>query len=291
MTTQLDLDKHKGTGQTEVMLRKRWLHNKGVIQSKPVQLSFLFTEFMGEREDLRHIPNDYGRSSLFTSRNKNIPRRALVHEKLFHYNEFVSILYSGVELRAEDDEIVWLQILKYGEIVPLGQEFEFSIKDLVRDVGWSKNGRYYDKARECISRLRGNEVLAKNTKAYGTSGEISLIKSYTSTNDSDGKQTHYKACLDPNLVVMFAGSSFTSHKWDVYRKLSPVARRLTDYIESHRNPLPLKIDRFLNMCGSDNKTLTSWRQTVKKACLEVEVAAVHKRVKLMKDDFINFVGD
>ena len=100
-----------------------------------------------------------------------------MHEKLFHYNESVSILYTGIELRAEDDEIVWLQILKAIRTkCSSGEPFEFSIRCLVRDVNWSKNGRYYDKVRECISRLKANEIWALNTKAYGKSGAISRFK-------------------------------------------------------------------------------------------------------------------
>ena len=110
-----------------------------------------------------------------------------MHETLFHYNEHISILYTGIELRAEDDELVWLQILNYAQKVVLGQPFEFSVKDLVADVGWHKNGRYYDKARECISRLKASEVLALNNKAYGKSGAISLIQNYTVLNDEHGK--------------------------------------------------------------------------------------------------------
>jgi hypothetical protein len=167
-----------------------------------------------------------------------------MHEKLFHYNEHVSILYTGIELRAEDDEIVWLQILNYGQRVPLGEPFEFSVKDLVSDVGWHKNGRYYDKARECISRLKANEVLALNTKAYGKSGAISLIQNYSAVNDAEGKPTQYRVWIDPNLIVLFAGNTFTSHAWEVYRDLSPVARRLADYIESHKHPYPLALEKF-----------------------------------------------
>lgn len=115
--------------------RTAYLHSKGIRPSAPAQLDLIFPR-VGERLDLRHLPNDYARSSLFTARNKREPRRHLTQEKLFHYNEHVTILYTGIELRAEDDEIVWLQILNYGQRVPLGEPFEFSIKDLVRDVGW-----------------------------------------------------------------------------------------------------------------------------------------------------------
>lgn len=270
--------------QVEKLQLKAYLRGKGVSPTSTHQLSLLFPN-IGERGHLRHIPNDYARSSLFTARNKNEPRKSLVHQKLFHYNEYVSILYSGIELRAEDDEIIWLQILSYGQSVPLGEQFEFSIKDLITDVNWSKNGRYYDKARECISRLRANEVLALNNKAYGKSGSISLIANYTVINDADGKPTKYRACIDPGLIVLFAGNTFTSHAWEAYRNLSPVARRLADYIESHKHPFPLSVDTFKQMCGSSSVSLTSWKQTVKRACLEIERLSIAHAI--VRNNFIH----
>lgn len=262
------------TCKIEELQRKGYLNSRGIDPKAPFQLDLIFPDIVTDREDLRHIPNDYARSSLFTARNKNKPRKTLFREKLFHYNESVSLLYTGIELRAEDDEISWLQILNYGKSVPFGESFEFSIKDLVNDLNWSKNGRYYDKARECISRLRANEVLALNTKAYGTSGSISLIQNYSAVNDAEGKPTRYRVWIDPNLIVLFAGNTFTSHSWEIYRELTPVARRLADYIESHKYPFPLALEKFRQMCGSNDAQITSWRQTVKKACAEVQAAAV-----------------
>lgn len=285
MKTASEVADTNSVGQVEKLQRKAYLKSKGIDPNSCFQLDLLFPETVGDRGDLRHIPNDYARSSLFTARNKREPRKTLMHEKLFHFNESVSILYTGIELRAEDDEIVWLQILNYGKTVPLGEPFEFSIKDLVRDVSWSKNGRYYDKARECISRLKANEVLALNTKAYGKSGAISLIQNYTAVNDADGKPTHYRVWIDPNLIVLFAGNTFTSHTWLTYRKLSPVARRLADYIESHKHPFPLTLEKFRRMCGSNDASVTSWRQTVKKACSEAETAGIASRV-FIKEGFI-----
>lgn len=250
--------------------RNAYLHAKNIKPGQPHQLDLLFPTSVARRGDLRHIPNDYARSSLFTARNKREPRKILVREKLFHYNEYVSILYSGIELRAEDDEIICLQIFNYGQSVPLGQPFDFSIKDLVHDVNWSKNGHYYDKARECISRLKASEILALNHKAYGDSGSVSLIEKYTTVNDADGKPTKYRVWLDPDLIVLFAGGTFTSHNWGIYRELSPVARRLCDYIESHKYPNPLALETFRHMCGSNDSSLASWRQTVNRACSQVK---------------------
>jgi hypothetical protein len=273
-------------GQIEKIQRKAYLNSKGINPGVQHQLDLIFPVTVGNRDDLRHIPNDYARSSLFTARNKSEPRRTLMHEKLFHYNEYISILYTGIELRAEDDELVWLQILSFGQSVVLGQPFEFSIKDLVRDVDWAKNGRNYDRARECITRLKANEVLALNSKAYGTSGAISLIQNYIAANDSGGKPTQYRVWIDPNLIILFAGNTFTSHSWEIYRKLSPVARRLADHIESHKQPFALDLIKFRQMCGSSDASITSWRQTVNRACAEVEKAKIATWARLNKDDKI-----
>jgi hypothetical protein len=278
------------SGVIDQARRKAYLNDRGIPPSGQFQLDLLFPDTIGDRDGLRHIPNDVARSSIFTARNKREPRRTLMHEKLFHYNEHVSILFTGIELRAEDDEIVWLQILNYGQRAPLGEPFEFSIKDLVADVGWHKNGRYYDKARECISRLKANEVMAFNTKAYGTSGAISLIQNYTAVNDADGKPTQFRVWIDPNLIVLFAGNTFTSHTWEVYRELSPVARRLADYIESHKHPYPLGLEKFRQMCGSANEHSASWRKTVRRACLEVQEAGIAKTAFLSRDDQIRCDG-
>lgn len=276
-------ENNKGLFDIDKTQRNAYLHSKGIRPGSQFQLDLLFPN-IAEHENLRHIPNDYARSSLFTARSKSEPRRTLMREKLFHYNEHIKILYTGIELRAEDDEIVWLQILNYGRGVPLGEPFDFSIKDLVQDVGWHKNGRYYDKARECITRLKANEVLALNSKAYGKSGAISLIKDYTTLNDKAGSPTYYRVLIDPNLVLLFAGNTFTSHAWEIYRGLSPVARRLADYIESHKHPNPLSLEKFREMCDSRDSNTKSWRQTVKKACDEIQNANIAKLAKLSDED-------
>ena len=96
--------------------------------------------------------------------------------------------------------------------------------------------------------------------------------------DADGKPTQFRVWIDPNLILLFAGNTFTSHAWEIYRDLSPVARRLADYIESHKHPYSLGIEKFRQMCGSADTSATSWRQTVKRACVEVEQKGDRKSV-------------
>ena len=155
----------------------------------------------------------------------------------------------------------------------------------------TRTGATTTRPRECISRLKANEVLALNSKAYGKSGAISLIQNYTAINDENGKPTQYRVWIDPNLIVLFAGNTFTSHSWEAYRDLSPVARRLADYIESHKHPFPLALSKFREMCGSTDASTSSWRQTVKKACAEVQAAQIAKVAFLSDDDQIRCANE
>ena len=98
-------DEHLGSVDKSIERAQRnaFLNSKGIKPNSQFQLDLIFPDTIGDRDDLRHIPNDYARSSIFTARNKREPRRTLMHEKLFHYNENVTIYYTGIELRAEDD--------------------------------------------------------------------------------------------------------------------------------------------------------------------------------------------
>ena len=88
------------------------------------------------------------------------------------------------------------------------------------------------------------------------------------------------------MIVLFAGNTFTSHSWEVYRDLSPVARRLADYVVSHKHPFSLGLAKFQQMCGSSDANLTSWRQTVRKACAEIQETKIAVVARLSKDDKI-----
>ena len=250
------------------MQRNAYLHSKGINPNAPMQLDLIFSDLLS-RNDLRHIPNDCARSSLFTTRHRREPRKAMQQEKLFSYNESVELQYTGIELRAEDDELIWLQMIHYGRTVAMGEPYVFTVKEIVKDLGWAKNGRNYDRVRESISRLKANEIKIKNTKAYGKGGSMSLIQEYEEVNDEDGKAHFFSVYINPNLIALFAGNTFSSHHWLSYRELSPVARRLADYIQSHKHPFNLDLNRFRKMCGSSTLAMKSWTQTVKKACQEV----------------------
>ena len=63
-----------------------------------------------------------------------------------------------IELRADDDELVFAQVLEYAKRTALGEPVSFTFYELCQDLGWSINGRYYTKAEECLSRLQATAM-------------------------------------------------------------------------------------------------------------------------------------
>ena len=76
-------------------------------------------------DEARAMPNEVCRSAIFTVRHRGKKRDPLVNQAIFMLGDGV-ITYTGIELRAEDDELVWQQILNRAKRGPLGQWIEFT---------------------------------------------------------------------------------------------------------------------------------------------------------------------
>jgi hypothetical protein len=255
--------------------RDAYLRSHGINPNEAMQLEIW-------PDDMRAIPNDYARSALFTIRNKSEERAALQGAVLFHMDKAITVVYTGIELRADDDELVWQQILNYAKRQVLGEPVLFGLNQLCRDVGWAKNGRNFDRARACISRLKANEVLVINSNK-GMRTAVSLIAKYEVDGDNDKKGSQYRAWIHADLTMLFAGQNYTRLNWDKYRDLTPTARRLYDYFASHKSPFPIALEKFAFLCGSSNTKSRSWAQKVKAACKELIAAGLVKNAWVAKD--------
>lgn len=231
-------------------------------QMKEQQLSLF--DIAPWSDNMRALPNDYARSALFTVRNKRTERAALQGHPIYHVNKDVSITYTGVELRAEDDELVWQQVLEYGKRTPLGDPVTFTLYELCQDLGWSINGTYYKKAEQCLSRLQAS-AMQFSSKRIGRLESLSLIRRFRIL-DRGKKTSRCQVLIDEEMVVLFAGDHYSKFIWDKYRKLPPTARRMFDYFASHQQPYPLKLETFRLMCGSESTREKKWREQVNAAC-------------------------
>lgn len=252
--------------------RQAYLRQRGVDPTKPMQLPIW-------DEDLRGIPNDFGRSSMFVVRNKREKRSVMQAAPLFHTDSGVRITYTGIELRADDDLKVWQQLTHYGRMVPLGEPVVFTMRQFLSDLKWPMNGGYYRAVRECIGRLKATAVNISHAR-LGRGVGVSLITryEYDGENAAGGRAGLYRVWLDKDLMVLYAGDNYTLIPSLVNHDLSPVARRLYDYIGSHKKPYPLALDSFHKLCGSSCKDTYKWAQIVKRACLEVQNAGLVKSV-------------
>ena len=260
--------------RVDQMQREAYLRSRGVDPHGPFQLEIW-------PDDVREIPNDYARSAIFTVRNKKEPRASLQGALVFHVEKAVKITFTGIELRAEDDELVWQQILNYAKHKTLGEPIEFNLHELCRELNWSINGRNYEKARMSISRLKANEVKVENERA-GRGSAISLIREYDFQGDGD-KGTKYRIWIHPDLILLFAGNTSTRIVWAQYRDLPPIARRLYDYFASHKQPFPLRLDTFYKMCASTCSTEKKWRAMVRAACAALVTAGLVKKAWIHAD--------
>ena len=176
------------------------------------------------------------------------------------------------------------------------------------DLGWANNGENYNKIRNIISRLQATGVLIKNKLTYGDLSKfplngqqkkkcsekiaavtypIRLIADYAEYEKIDGMPTKYLISLDKRLIFLFAGGLFSYLHWEDYKKLTPTGRRLTDYILSHKEPLPLAVQSFLRMCGADTAEQPAFRQNAaaKTVCAELVKKGIVKSAEV-KDGFI-----
>jgi hypothetical protein len=234
-------------------------------QIKELQLSLF--DLAPWADDMRAMPNDLARAALFTTRNKKTPREVRLQHMIFHVNKDVQITYTGIELRADDDELVWQQILEYAKRSPVGTPVSFTFYQLCTDLGWPINGRYYDKAEECLTRLQATAMQFSSGR-IGRLESISLIHRFR-VLDRGKKTSKCQVEIDQEMVVLFAGDHYSRFVWEKYRELSPTARRMFDYFVSHKEPFPLKLETFRLMCGSDSSRVKKWREQSGIACDEL----------------------
>lgn len=235
-------------------------------------------------DSMRAIPNDLARCAVFTVRNKSVPRVACTQLPVFHYNRDVTMLFTGTELRAFDDELVWLQVMEYVKRQPLGDLVQFSFYRMCIDLDWPKNGQNYKRIEQSLSRLFAAAIQI-------TSERLGRLESVKFLNEfrMEGRNTARPVCVvqvDPRILLLFAGDYYTSVTWEKYRTLSPTARRLFDYLASHRAPHPLPLMVFQKICGSSSSRMKKWREQCRDACAELVATGLVDAARVTSDDRI-----
>lgn len=249
-------------------------------QIKEMQLSLF--DIAPWADHMRGMPNDFGRSAIFTARNKRTPRAELKDEAIFHVMKDVKITYTGTELRTYDDELVWLQVIEYAKRVPVGQPVTFTFYELCGDLDWPVNGQYYQKIENCLTRLQ-TTALKFSSSRVGRLESLSLIRRFGFLDRNEKRKSRCQVFLEEEIIVLFAGEHYAKFVWEKYRKLSGIARRMFDYFATHKDPFPLPLENFHLLCKSDATLAKKWREQSKGACKELQESGLVKAVWVNDD--------
>ncbi len=213
------------------------------------------------RDHLRGLPNAMARSALFTCANHRAPRIEFKREKIATVANY-EIHYTGSELR-QDDEDVFLQIVHYARIQPLGDVVEISGNALLRALGWNSSSKSYARLRDIIERLKeGTIKISHENGRDGYAG--SLIRKFAwQSQDASAARTKWKIYLEKEIIALFADDAYTLLDWDDRAKLGYLAKWLHSFYYTHKAPLPLKIATMHRLSGSKASDLSGFRRDLK----------------------------
>lgn len=230
----------------------------------------------------RAIPNDLARSALFTTRGRAVAREVCNRKPIFSINKDSVMTYTGIELRAEDDELVWVQVLEYAKKIPINSPVRFTFYQMCKDLDWSAGSRSYKRIEDSLTRLQATAIQF-TSKRVARLESLSMVERFSVVNRGHARNAFCEIQIAKEMVILFGGSYYTTLIWDKYKKLSPTARRLYDYIGSHQTPYPIKLETFKGLCGSQTKELWKLRQQIRKACNELVDAGMVSKAWVEKD--------
>jgi hypothetical protein len=218
------------------------------------------------------MPSDVARSAIFTCRAKSAPRRQLKRAILFSAQEDLVVRYSGTELRADDDELVWLELVNRCREYPLGRPVSFSLYEFLGSLGWPRTGAYYEKLRDCFTRLQACAI-----QFHAKREDVLLSVSFINHFEIDRESTRGARCrlsVSPEIVALYERQRYNLSDRARYRDLSPIARRLHDYLGCHARPYPVLLTTLREVCASECKETRKWKQQVSRACAELRDAGL-----------------
>lgn len=222
---------------------------------------------------LRGVPNAFARSALFNVDSVRKGERLLVSRKPIAATAGITLLYSGAELRV-DDEDVFLQVLHQARMRELGTEVSFSSRAMLKELRWSLNTASTERLIECLVRLVGATVEVGVQRPNGASAGYAgtLVRNFKWKEDGTNTLLReWVVRLEPEIISLFDPQSYTRLDWEMRLSLPPLAKQVHKFYHSHAKPFDLKVVTLLELSGSKSKDLRQFRYRLK-AALELLVA-------------------
>lgn len=211
-------------------------------------------------EDNRGVPNPLIRSGLFSVQNT---------EKRDYLNKFevaslsnYTISYTGKDLQ-QDDLSVWMSLINMAKAKPLTDSVIFTGYQLIKDLKWRMHSESYKRAKESIERMKvtGLEITTKSAdKGYVGS----LIREFSWDEMCADGNARWMVRFEPRVSILFLNDTTTLVDWETRKKIgsrATVALWLHAFYSSHREPIPMSVEKFHELCRSAD-TVSSFRRTL-----------------------------
>lgn len=242
-----------------------------VLSTKPVEHTHQpeLPLFLPEIEqDMRSMPNALARGALFNAA-KASDQRQYHEDKPVASLSNIKVIYRGQELR-QDDCSVLIALLYFQREKPIGEPVDFTAYQMLKELGWSHNKIEYNHLRECCDRLSATNLKVYTTNAKGeTTGFAgSLLRNFAWKDDEDKGLSRWKVTFEPKIANFFKGDDFSIIDPEIRRKLTgraPLAQWLHNFLNSHAEPLPITVEKYMELTESRSKNLAEFRQRLKVA--------------------------
>ncbi|WP_300650606.1 plasmid replication initiator TrfA [Hydrogenophaga sp.] len=227
-------------------------------ESRVLQDSFPFWD-----DDNRGVPNPLIRGGLFgvgtSAKREFLPNMAVA--SLSNYE----ITYTGQDLQ-QDDLSVWMSLINLARKSPLSDKVRFTGYQLIRDLGWRMHSESYRRAQESIERLKVTGIkIATKDQSEGYSG--SLIREFAWADADENGNTKWMVRFEPRVSVLFMSDTTTLLEWETRKKIgnrAVVAQWLHAFYATHRDPLPLSVQKLHELCRSSAQ-ISTFRRNLRNA--------------------------
>ena len=246
------LDKLK-VKTTEALLRQR-----SEIEARVLQAVLPMWD-----DENRGVPNPFIRSGLFsvkTTTNREFMQKMPI-ASLSNYE----VTYTGQDLQ-QDDLSVWMSLINLARNQPMSDSILFTGYALIKDLGWRMHSESYKRAQDSIERLKVTGIeISTNNKETAYSG--SLIREYAWTAKDVKGNARWMVRFEPRVSTLFMEDTTTLLEWETRKRIgtrATVAQWLHSFYSSHREPIPLKVEKLYELCRSGD-SLSSFRRNIKNA--------------------------
>lgn len=212
-------------------------------------------------DENRGVPNPFIRSGLFsvkTSETREFMQKMQI-ASLSNYQ----VNYTGQDLQ-QDDLSVWMSLINLARNQPMSDSVLFTGYQLVKDLGWRMHSDSYRRAKESIERLKVTGIeISTNNKETAYSG--SLIREYAWTAQDEKGNARWMVRFEPRVSTLFMEDTTTLLEWETRKKIgtrATVAQWLHSFYSSHREPIPLPVEKLYELCRSGD-SLSSFRRSLK----------------------------